>query len=531
MVAVAQGVLLWVEYGLQAELSVLYEARTLAKTLPNAVAMPENQGKLVHVSTGKTGLDFMGSAYHLKDDLLGLYFSARDITARRVPEYCQWSEIKHVLDRVIGREPDYCTATNAAGCTSSCASLSASSCSRGGRGEGGGPCCTLHRGADIIEQEVSFSYHKAWRPHRINSLLFDNAITYHNPSRDPAPPVEHITSADVVMEPTADSVSTLTVQVQHILSSATPWASALLPPDAHKNVSGAALSAGFYEVDHMFYHSRVSADGAESFLAGAGKAAAAYLLEGVVDVNTIARGIGLESLLDRAGLGWITRGTCNAGDVRVHFETRQLPAALTVVGDQEGQYVAPHTYSNGQVRLLVLPSVESLDTFVHTTSQQARRGAYLNRFLVFLLVVAAFYTGGDGTRLSKTGPRWARVPLDALLAVSVLLAGCWAWWYSIMACMSAVLVAGAVVGINQVVLAHPGGGPSEGEQAQADSPSGVEGSASGRQYVKQEASEEEEHADSDPIGLIQAAAEQEQQEEGGRLRRRFVTNNNKNDDE
>ena len=42
-------------------------------------------------------------------------------------------------------------------------------------------------------------------------------------------------------------------------------------------------------------------------LMNVGKVGAAYLLDGVVDINTIAKGTGLEGLLGRAGLDWITK--------------------------------------------------------------------------------------------------------------------------------------------------------------------------------------------------------------------------------
>ena len=48
------------------------------------------------------------------------------------------------------------------------------------------------------------------------------------------------------------------------------------------------------------------------------KAAASWLVDGVLDIESIARGVGLEAALKRGGLDWITKGAwyvtvCNGG--------------------------------------------------------------------------------------------------------------------------------------------------------------------------------------------------------------------------
>ena len=65
-----------------------------------------------------------------------------------------------------------------------------------------------------------------------------------------------------------------------------------------------STDSGFGEYDHQYFYSRVAENG---MLMNVGKVGAAYLLDGVVDINTIAKGTGLEGLLGRAGLDWITK--------------------------------------------------------------------------------------------------------------------------------------------------------------------------------------------------------------------------------
>lgn len=89
----------------------------------------------------------------------------------------------------------------------------------------------------------------------------------------------------------------------------------------------------FSSLFRRYLYSRVPKDGFNNPVI---RAAASYLVDGVLDVNAISAGLGIESLLSTAGLDWITKGTCHAGDIRVHFEGRALPEALSVVGKQIG---------------------------------------------------------------------------------------------------------------------------------------------------------------------------------------------------
>ena len=81
--------------------------------------------------------------------------------------------------------------------------------------------------------------------------------------------------------------------------------------------------SGFGEYDHQYFYSRVAENGR---LMNVGKVGAAYLLDGVVDINTIAKGTGLESLLGRAGLDWITkvRATSTTCSSKIPHETIKI---------------------------------------------------------------------------------------------------------------------------------------------------------------------------------------------------------------
>ena len=100
-------------------------------------------------------------------------------------------------------------------------------------------------------------------------------------------------------------------------------------------------------------YSRVPEDG---FLTGLAKTTAAYLVDGVVDASAIAQKTGVEALLGKAGLDWLVKGTCNAGDVRVRFEERKLPEALSALGEVTSfKKLVAHDYtrSGGAAKLFV----------------------------------------------------------------------------------------------------------------------------------------------------------------------------------
>ena len=120
-------------------------------------------------------------------------------------------------------------------------------------------CCVVAEGADLVEEEVSFTYHKAWRRHRINSLLFDNAIAYHNPQRDPAPPLHVVSTVDVALAAppssgassdasSSSSYAPLVVEASHLGPALSSWEPVLLDGAAAAKVSSAAIRDGFREL-------------------------------------------------------------------------------------------------------------------------------------------------------------------------------------------------------------------------------------------------------------------------------------------
>jgi len=371
--------------------------------------------------------------------------------------------------------------TGAEGCRTSCASLSVHSCGGASNAEGAA-CCQVQRGADIFEETVSFTYHKGWRASRINSLLFDNPVAYNNPSRDPAPgwtgtvnaPVRlGTTSAPGESEaarkraPSPSLWARLTAWIRSVLRALglvkgaidaraaegaecgpthvcealkampqdlepalAPWQLVTLAPSIGTGLSGAALDAGFGEYDHKYFYSRIGENGV---LMAAGKVGAAYLLDGVVDINTISKGTGLEKLLGRAGLDWITKGTCNPGDVRVHLETRDLPPSLTVVAEQRADgFLIPHTFPNGRVAFLARHGILSLEAFVDAESNDAARLASWLRALSLVLAMGAFYTkgvGADETATARGGPIFLYTLASALALVSGVCTVLWVPFY------------------------------------------------------------------------------------------------------
>ncbi len=93
-------------------------------------------------------------------------------------------QIRHVEREVVGREPDQCVPhgtgdSNRCG-NVNCRALGPSQCTHD-------RCCTLQQGATLYRDKVWYTYHKGWHPRRIESLLFDNPASFHNPGRDPAP--------------------------------------------------------------------------------------------------------------------------------------------------------------------------------------------------------------------------------------------------------------------------------------------------------------------------------------------------------
>jgi len=210
----------------------------------------------------------------------------------------------------------------------------------------------------------------------INSLLFDNAAAYHNPSRDPAPS-SHWFNAHLVMlkgrvGEEAEGGNSLAVSAENVADALTSPIRFNLTESHAIALSDRAIQDGFGETSFGHFYSRVPEDG---LLAGpVARGALAYLVDGVVDINSAAQATGVEGLLRRvAGLDWLTKGTCNAGDIRVSFSTRSLPHKLTVVGRQgDGGVIGRHKYSNGVATVLASEGAIDLNVLVTAKAEQAR---------------------------------------------------------------------------------------------------------------------------------------------------------------
>ena len=193
----------------------------------------------------------------------------------------------------------------------------------------------------------------------------------------------------------------------------------LAPSLAHKPIR-CANGLRRKQKDRSHFYSRVTYDGADGSGAwAAAKAGAAYLLEGVVDASTLARGSGVEGLLDRAGLGWLTKGTCNAGDVRAGLSQRRLPrhhgGLITVVGAQEpsssssssssySSYstttttrLVPHLFSNGARRLFVRNGRLSPQQLAAEEGAEGASAAVWWRAGAAVAAMLAFFAGGPPT--------------------------------------------------------------------------------------------------------------------------------------
>ena len=110
-------------------------------------------------------------------------------------------------------------------------------------------------------------------------------------------------------------------------------------------------------------------------------------------MDSIANGIGLESLLGKAGLDWITKGTCTAGDIRVSYHTQALPSRATVLGQQVNDKIVAHTYTNGHNLLMLRADTLSIDGLVASTKRSAESDAWYKRagvYVLTLIVISIF---------------------------------------------------------------------------------------------------------------------------------------------
>ena len=384
-------------------IGALDEAGEQAVTVNTPTVDSANQGKVVFAQSVNPIVDGAPP----RDDFFNIHGDSTDGAMKRVTEYCQWAEMRHSRHVKVGKHPDRCVSTGQSS-HERCARVTCSlvQCSS--------PCCRIERGADIMKEEVWYTYHKSWRHHRIHSLTFDNPAAYHNPQRDPAP-TKMAYSGDVDLTGGTSPLNGLRMKSHDFEPVMRPFRTMYLEKNHVSNISPQALDAGFGEADHQYIYSRVKKDGLEYPVI---RAAASYLVDGVIDVNEISRGLGVESLLSKAGLDWITKGTCNAGDVRVHFESRALPTAASIVGKQANNYLIPNYYSNGQTFLFMKPTIMDLNTLLEATLADSKWWSILYRVCITALFLGGGYLLTEG-------------PFYGALFASLSFLGVFLWYYGL----------------------------------------------------------------------------------------------------
>ena len=317
----------------------------------------------------------------------------------------------------IGKEPDYCTESRGNG--DECDGVSCSNRNCPSR------CCEMVEGATLYRDEKWYTYLKGWRSQRIQSLLFDSPAAYHNPQRDPAPPQSFRSFSYVDLGGgKVDSSEALLLIPASISKTFTPLRTEHIFKQHADNIGEMALRAGFTEVSHQHFFSRKPKAGWDS--PGFLQAAAAYLVDGVIDANGLSKGLGIEGLLARAGLDWITKGTCDAGDVRVSFQTRSLPQQLSVLGEQQpNNVVAAHLYSSGVTELMAYDQSIDVAGMVTAFKGESESAIFWRRLAVGLVTTAAgvlapdVFTDGKGTFASvlAAGALFGTAELAALTYV------------------------------------------------------------------------------------------------------------------
>ena len=322
------------------------EASEQAVRCDSPYSVSENEGSLIFVTTDPEYPPQL-KGEPPTDIFFNYPVPATHGIARRVTEYCQWAEMRHSQRKKTGR--------------------------------------TNQKGEDIYTQEVWYTYHKSWRSQQINSLFFDNPAAYHNPTRDPAPSKTLLSARGIDLSGKASSLAGLSISSQDMSPAMQPWQRLPITKEHTTNgVSQQALKAGFSEADHVHYYSRKPKNGWNNPLFQAG---VSYLVDGILDINSMSQATGIESLLNGAGLGWITKGTCDSGDVRVHFEAKRLPQSVSLVGQQLHGAVVPMLYSNGQSKLLLRSGYMTLEKLLHLSLSDLKFWQNWYRVGIFVLVL------------------------------------------------------------------------------------------------------------------------------------------------
>jgi hypothetical protein len=412
--------LVWVELTLASTSQMLEEAMKKAVELDGPASIDaSHNGKLVFFPV-HNNIKLAGSPP--ADDFFGLNFPTDVATARRETEYCQWEEQSHTREIKEGTNPE--------------------------------------NGKEKIRREKEYFYHKGWRTHLVSSAFFDSPVAYHNPSRDPSPTKTFTASGGIDL--LADGKRQLIISTNDFENALLPWQTVTLYKEGVRKLSQNALKEGFNEADHKYIYSRVPEDGFTGNPLV--KAGASYLLDGVVDVNNIAAGTGFESLLAGAGLDWITKGTCKAGDIRVHFETRGLPQSASVLGmvTGNGQKIVPFTYTNGYSKVFASSSaVNELSSFAKQQDNETRRWAWMCRAGLAVVLLLGAWAGSD-----IYAPKAGTLPLFATIA-AIGLGGAWAYSYGFdNKAALGVLAAGILAGVYTFLIV--GGSSSEATKKSND---------------------------------------------------------------
>ena len=231
------------------------EARAGAVSLPTPTASAAWDGSLVFTTTNPAQPPALAGPPVTDPMFSSVSMPERTGSIERKAEYCQWREQRHSKRTHIGNEPDYCASSSSSSdeCAGvRCSGRSISAC--------GGPCCSVRKGSKKFKEEVWYTYHKAWRSKRINSLMFDNPAAYHNPTRDPAPTTHFYVGGEGI-DLSGGSGSGLHVSGKDLAPAMLPSAAVPLYKSAVSDLPAAALQQGFHEADHRYFYSRVPKDG------------------------------------------------------------------------------------------------------------------------------------------------------------------------------------------------------------------------------------------------------------------------------
>ena len=124
------------------------------------------------------------------------------------------------------------------------------------------------------------------------------------------------------------------------------------------------------------------------------------------------------------------KGTCRAGDVRVHLEYRDLPSTVSVAAELGAKgFLVPHYFPNKLTRFLARPGLFSLDGFVQAEAKDA--SPFWMRILACTLACVGFWTGGDGQNTSAGLEKKLVLTLRGLAVCFSVCAVLWAYWYGV----------------------------------------------------------------------------------------------------